>query len=375
MFFMGSRERPVGRVGFRRQRPRESSRNINNGSSKIKEAKNMQRIFSSLIVGATAALLVGAFVVAVGPVDAQAKTVIKIGSSPPAEHPENVGAFKIKELAEAKAGDKIEVQVFPNRQLGDQRTMVENMRAGLLDVTWVTVGFFGSYEPILNIIESGYLFQDEDHALKVFNGPLGDQIRERVEKHQVKLLGFFLAGVRQMTNNARPVNTPDDLKGLKIRVPQSKYHLKSLQLMGANAVSMSFAELYTALQQGVVDGQENPLAIIHDTHLYEVQKHLSLTDHLLLVHMVMYSEKIWNKLPADIQAVMREAVKGAEPVQWKAQVDKDASLLATLKEKGMAVNKADKAAFKQVVLPLRQEAIQEYGDAAKKWFEIIDQTK
>ena len=159
---------------------------------------------------------------------------------------------------------------------------------------------------------------------------------------------------------------------MKIRVPQSKYHLKSLQLMGANAVSMSFAELYTALQQGVVDGQENPLAIISDTHLYEVQKYLSLTDHLLLMHMVMFSEKRWNKLPEDIRKIVVEAVKGAEPVQRKAQEDKDAGLLAVLKEKGMAVNKADKKAFQAALKPLRKIAIDEYGDTAKRWFEIID---
>jgi len=309
------------------------------------------------------------------PAPVDAKITIKIGTSPPAEHPENVGAFEIEKRIEQAAGDRVDVQVFPNRQLGDQRTMVENMRAGLLDMTWVTVGFFGSYEPILNIIESGYLFDSEAHAYKVFDGPLGDEIKKRVEKHNVKLLGFFEAGVRELTNNVRPVFTPKDLQGLKIRVPQSKYHLKSLQLMGANAVSMSFAELYTALQQGVVDGQENPLAIIHDTHLYEVQKYLSLTDHLLLMHMVMFSDKRWDKLPNDIQNIVREAVKGAEPIQRKAQRDKDASLLSVLKEKGMKVNTADKAAFKEAVLPLRQEAINEYGDTAKQWFEIIDNTK
>jgi len=320
-----------------------------------------------LVLAAMAGLMIGPSAVA-----AADKIVIKIGSSPPAEHPENVGAYEIKRLVEANSGGRVEVQVFPNRQIGDQRTMVENMRAGLLDVTWVTVGFFGSYEPTLNMIESGYLFDSPQHAYKLFDGRLGEEIRQRVEKHQVKLLGYFLAGVRELTNNVRPVNTPKDLQGLKIRVPQSKYHLKSLQLMGARAVSMSFAELYTAMQQGVVDGQENPLAIIHDEHLYEVQKFLSLTDHLLLMHMVMYSDKLWGKLPADIQKAVRDAVKGAEPVQRKAQEEKDASLLATLKTKGMRVNNADKAAFKQAVLPLREEAVKEYGDVAKKWFELID---
>jgi TRAP-type transport system periplasmic protein len=332
----------------------------------------MKRVSVTSALAAAAVVLGSAWLAPAAPA---AEFTIRIGTSPPAEHPENVGAFEIERLIEEKSGGRVDVQVFPNRQLGDQRTMVENMRAGLLDMTWVTVGFFGSYAPILNIIESGYLFDDPAHAYRVFDGKLGDEIAKQVNQHQVKLLGYFLAGVRQLTNNVRPVYTPQDLQGLKIRVPQSKYHLKSLQLMGANAVSMSFAELYTALQQGVVDGQENPLAIINDTHLYEVQKYLSLTDHLLLMHMVMYSEKRWNQLPEDIRTIVAEAVQGAEPVQRKAQEDKDAGLLTVLKEKGMQVNKADKKAFQEALKPLRQIAIDEYGDTAKQWFEIIDNAR
>ena len=137
---------------------------------------------------------------------------------------------------------------------------------------------------------------------------------------------------------------------------------------------VALLEIGKHLHQGVVDGQENPLSIIQDRLLYEVQIYLSLTDHLLLMHMVMFSEKRWNKLPADIQKIVREAVKGAEPIQRKAQRDKDASLLSVLKDKGMKVNTADKSAFRQAVLPLRKEAISEYGETAKKWFEIIKNT-
>ncbi|MBP1777135.1 MAG: tripartite ATP-independent periplasmic transporter solute receptor, DctP family, partial [candidate division NC10 bacterium] len=225
-------------------------------------------------------------------VQAGAKTVIKIGTGVAPDHPENVGARKIKELAEKKAGDRLEVQVFTDGQLGDQRTMVENMRNGVLEITWVTVGFFGSYEPILNVIESGYLFRDSQHSYKVFDGPMGNEVRALVEKHGVKLLGYYEAGLRHITNNVRPVNTPADLKGLKIRTPQAKYHLNTLKYMGANPVAMSFGELYTAMQQKVVDGQENPLSNIYTAKFYEVNKFLSLTGHLHLTHMVMYSAKL-----------------------------------------------------------------------------------
>src|SRR5512147_781664 len=142
------------------------------------------------------------------------KIVIKLASGVAPDHPENIGARKIKELVEKKAGDRLEVQVFTDGQLGDQRTMVENMRNGVLEITWVTVGFFGSYEPILNVIESGYLFRDSQHSYKVFDGPMGNEVRALVEKHGVKLLGFYEAGMRHITNNVRPVKNPADLKGL-----------------------------------------------------------------------------------------------------------------------------------------------------------------
>lgn len=319
--------------------------------------------------------LVGILSLPVGPAQAAAKIVIKIGTGVAPDHPENIGARKIKELVEKRAGDRVEVQVFTDGQIGDQRTMVENLRNGTQEITWVTVGFFGSYEPILNVIESGYLFRDSWHSYKVFDGPFGNEIRALVEKHGVKLLGYYEAGLRHITNNVRPIRTPADLKGLKIRTPQAKYHLNTLKYMGANPVAMSFGELYTAMQQKVVDGQENPLSNIYKAKFYEVNKYLSLTGHLHLTHMVMYSAKLWEKLPADLQKIVREAVIESQETQRKAVRDDDENLLKELKAKGMQVNEGDREAFRKAVLPLREEAVKEFGSKAKEWIERIEATK
>jgi len=289
--------------------------------------------------------------------------------------PENVGARKIKELIEKKAGDRVDVQVFTDSQIGDQRTMVENMRNGVQEITWVSVGFFGSYEPILNVIESGYLFRDSQHSYKVFDGPMGNEVRALVEKHGVKLLGFYEAGMRHITNTVRPIKNPEDLKGLKIRTPQGKYHLNTLKYMGANPVAMSFGELYTAMQQKVVDGQENPFSNIYKAKFYEVNKYLSLTGHLHLTHMVMYSAKLWDRLPADLQKIVRESVIESQEAQRKAVRDDDATLLAEIKAKGMLVNDADREAFRKSVMPLREEAVKEFGPKAKEWIDRIEATK
>lgn len=303
------------------------------------------------------------------------KTVIKIGTGVAPDHPENIGARKIKELVEKKAGDRLEVQVFTDGQIGDQRTMVENLRNGVQEITWVTVGFLGSYEPILNVIESGYLFRDSQHSYKVFDGPMGNEIRTLVEKHGVKLLGYYEAGMRHITNNVRPVKVPEDLKGLKIRTPQAKYHMNTLKYMGANPVAMSFGELYTAMQQKVVDGQENPLSNIYNAKFYEVNKYLSLTGHLHLTHMVMYSAKLWDKLPADLQKVVRDSVIESQGTQRKAVRDDDERLLKELKARGMQVNEADREAFKKTVMPLREEAYKEFGPKAREWVDRIEAAK
>ena len=332
----------------------------------------MRKMLFGFGLGLTVMAVVGMLAPAV---EASAKTVIKIGTGVAPDHPENVGARKIKELVEKKAGDRLEVQVFTDGQLGDQRTMVENMRNGVLEITWVTVGFFGSYEPILNVIESGYLFRDSQHSYKVFDGPMGDEVRALVEKHGVKLLGFYEAGLRHITNNVRAIKTPADLKGLKIRTPQAKYHLNTLKYMGANPVAMSFGELYTAMQQKVVDGQENPLSNIYTAKFYEVNKYLSLTGHLHLTHMVMYSAKLWDKLPADLQQVVRDSVIESQETQRKKVRDDDERLLNEVKVKGMLVNEADRDAFRTSVLPLREEAVKEFGPKAKEWIERIEATK
>jgi TRAP-type transport system periplasmic protein len=145
--------------------------------------------------------------------------------------------------------------------------------------------------------------------------------------------------------------------------------------MGANPVAMSFGELYTAMQQKVVDGQENPLSNIYNAKFYEVNKYLSLTGHLHLTHMVMYSAKLWEKLPADLQKVVRDSVVESQEAQRKAVRDDDERLLKEIAAKGMQVNEADREAFKKTVMPLREEAYKEFGPKAKEWVDRIEATK
>ncbi|MDD5688883.1 MAG: TRAP transporter substrate-binding protein [Caldisericia bacterium] len=300
---------------------------------------------------------------------------IKVALGQSEEHSEGKFALKFKELVEEKTNGEVTVEVYPRGQLGSQRDFIEGLRMGTLEVSWVTIGFFSVYEPILNIFELPYLYSSREHAFWMVNGPLEKMIRERVEKHGVKLLAFFEAGPRNITNNVRPIFTPEDLKGLKIRVPESKVNIDSFTILGANPVPLSFSELYLALQQGVFDGQENPYGIIYTNKFWEVQKYLSKTNHMFLMHMVMYSEKLWNQLPQDIQEKIEEAAQEAAVYEIKVAADEEKSLEGVLKEKGMEINEVDITAFREAVKPLYQKYIAEYGPEAEKAISLIQMSQ
>lgn len=301
-----------------------------------------------------------------------ADLVIKIGTVVSGDHPENVGAREIERLVEERSNGAIDVRVFTDSQLGNQREMVEQLRSGTLEITWVTTGFFGSWVPEMGALEIGYLFKDRAHSFRAFDGPLGEEVATRVEEHGVELLGYFEAGMRHLTNSKKPVAGPDDLAGLKIRTPKSTYHLKTLEMMGANATPMAFNELYTAMEQGVVDGQENPLSNIYNAKFSEVNDYLSLTGHLHLTHMVLYSAELWKELTPEQQEIIRSSVLDAAKVERAKVASDDASLLEELKKEGMQVTEPDREAFAATVAPLRDQAIEEFGDTAVKWFELID---
>jgi len=328
-------------------------------------------IFSLMVVGFFGLTLLGLAVPTLG----ADKIIMKIPTVTADTHPENVGCRKFEELLEKRVRDKVDVQVYSRGQLGSQKDFVEGLRMGTLEITMVTIGFFSSYEPFLNIYELPFLFKNREHAFKLVEGPLNSPIKDRVEKHGVKILSYWEAGSRHITNNVRPIYTPADLKGLKIRVPQAKINIDTFKAFGANAGPLPFPEVYLALQQGMFDGQENPFSNIHASKLYEVQKYLSLSGHQFLIHMLMYSTRLWNNVPKDIQKAVEEVAQQAAVFQRQVVAEDDAKLLAALKEKGMKVNEVDREAFQKAAEPLYQQYIKEYGPEAEKIINMIRSAK
>jgi TRAP-type transport system periplasmic protein len=327
----------------------------------------------------TAVVVAAAFIVSMGIPSGNAlaadKIIMNIATGTAPDHPENVGANKFKEIIEKKSNGRVEVRVHPAGQLGSQRDFVEALRSGTVEITMVTLGFFSAYDPLLNIFELPYLFRDRDHAYRVVDGPIGAQIKERVNKKGVHVMAFWEAGLRFVTNNVRPINKPDDLKGLKIRVPESKISIDGFKTFGANPAPLPFTEVYMALKQGVFDGQENPPSNIYRSKLYESQKYLSLTGHQFLVHMFMYSGQLWDQLPADMKQLVEESAVEAGKFQRDFTFQEDTKLVGALKDAGMQVNQVDKQAFIDKAKPLYAEYAKLYGDDAKKLIEQIQATK
>ncbi len=304
-----------------------------------------------------AALLAGA---AVAP--AQAQTTIKIGyATSPTSH-YGVGSTVFCDEVEKRTGGRYKCQQFPNSALGGEREMVEAVQLGTLDVVNTSTGPIGNFVPEINIVDIPFLFRDYEHARKTLDGPIGDELRAKFPAKGLIALAWTENGFRHMTNSKRPVNTPDDLKGLKIRTMQNKVHIQAFQSIGVQPTPMAFPELFTALQQGTVDGEENPIPVILSAKFAQVQKYLSLTAHVYSPAMILVSPALWNKLSDADKKAFTEAGKAASAAQRKKVNDDEASGIEELRKAGMqVVMNPDGNAFRRAMTPVWAEFAKQYG--------------
>ncbi|PZR94887.1 MAG: transporter [Stutzerimonas stutzeri] len=286
---------------------------------------------------------------------AQEKIVLKIGwtTSDGATDPYAVGARAFKKEAEERTGGRVEVQLFPNRQLGDERPMLDGMRLGTVDGGVITNGVISQVEPSFQINDMPFLYSDEAQAQRILDGEVGQGLSKRLEGKGIVVLGFMEGGFRHMINNVRPVNTPDDIKGVKYRVLQNPIFIEMFRALGGNAVPMAWGETFTAVQQGAIDGLEIPLAVIDGSKFNEVTKFLSLTNHTYSMIGLVMSKRAVDRMPADIRRQVIEAAAAATASQRKAANATARELVGTLRSKGMQVNEVrDLAPFRKAVLPL-----------------------
>lgn len=254
------------------------------------------------------------------------------------------GMHVFKDCVEAGTGGKVDIQLFFSGALGAQVDGIELLKLGSLDMMQIDTAIT-TVDELLSVLALPYIFRDRDHVAKVMSGEVGDLVRDRLVAEGVRPLAYWEGGFRHITNNVRPITTPDDLKGIKMRTPSSEIRIKIFNHYGANASALPFPEVYSALQMGTYDGQENPAETIQSEKLYEVQKYLSVTGHVYTVSYPLISESIYQTLPADVQGALNSCSVEAGKTTVAFSIDADKDVVDFVTEKGMEVNQANVGAF------------------------------
>lgn len=286
---------------------------------------------------------------------AQQKIVLRLGttSGEGAQDPYAVGMRGFKAALEKRVGaDRVEVQLFPNRAIGDERPLVDGMRLGTVDMGVITNAVVAQIEPAFQVNDMPFLYAEEAQAHRVLDGPVGAQLRQRLEGRGILALGFMEGGFRHMINNVRPVARPEDLRGIKFRVLQSPIYVEMYRSLGGTAVPMAWAETFTAVQQGAVDGLEVPLGVIDQNKLYEITKFLSLTGHIYSMIALLVSKRSFDRLPAEVKAAAIEAGREATAEQRATNGRLQAQFRQSLAGRMQLNEVADKAAWRRGVLPM-----------------------
>ena len=280
---------------------------------------------------------------------AQAKVdplTIKFAHAGSLTHPYSVGLNLLTPILEKKSGGAVKLQVFCCAQLGSERELAEGVRLGTINMTSVAAeGALPAWVPELQAFGLPFIIRDREHIYKVLDGPVGKELESKLNAQGLVVLGWWELGFRNMTSKDKPIRTPDDLKGLKMRVQEAKVWLGLMRALGAIPTPIPFGELYNALQQGVVDGQENPIVTITSMKFYEVQKQVGLTEHTYTALPILASKKWWDTLKPNQRDVIAASVRESVPLQRKAvggQVDEG---IAFLKTQGVTINAVDKAKF------------------------------
>ena len=292
-----------------------------------------------------------------------AQTTLRFAHTQPTSDTHHLAALRFAELVEKGTNGEVTVSVHPAGELGSDPAILEGVRLGTIDIGQTGNPFYTRFEPKLNVLDLPYLFDGYEHVYKVIDGDVGKELLAELEKHRMKGLAFWEIGFRKITNSKRPIRSPEDLQGLKIRTTPNPAHVQAFKLWGANPTPMPFTEVYLALETGTVDGQENPLNIIRSNRFQEVQSHLSFTDHAYTVSIVSMNLRKFEGLTDEQQQVVLDAAHEAAIYQRQLNRDQEADDLAAIKKAGVEViEDVDKEAFKKVVYePVKATYAREFG--------------
>ncbi len=314
----------------------------------------------------TAAVMGAALIAGASVSGAEAKT-LKLGHSLTTGHPYDLGAQKFAELLEAKSGGKLKVKIFPNSQLGGERDMVEGLKIGTVDVVIgaATLGGKISGDKKVNLVAMPFLFEDYDAVDKVLEGDVGKEMVANWPKAGIRHIGFFIAGFHNLANSKKPIRTPSDFKGMKMRSIQSDAMTLQINTLGPNAVPMAFPEVYTGIQQGVVDGFANSLTTFYLKKYYEVAPYISVSRHGVGILTLLMSEKTYQGLSEAERKLVDEAGIEAARYQRGLYREGDKKYLAELKKVAKVNTDVDRAAFAKHTAQYTQKFVDMAGGGAE----------
>jgi tripartite ATP-independent transporter DctP family solute receptor len=292
------------------------------------------------------------------------------------DHPANVAAKQFASRVESRTNGAIKINIFPNNVLGGPPEQAQQIKLGTIDMGLPTQGQLDKYDTAFAAVLLPFVFDNAQHVYRTLDGPAMQWLAPLAEKQGFVLLRNWEYGFRNVTNSVRPINAPDDMKGLKIRTPPELQIQASMEALGAVVQAIAFPELYLALSQKVVDGEENPIAVIYFNKFYEVQKHLAITRHVYnnMIHTVGVNS--WKKLSPEQQAIFREESAAAGDLMRKLIGDDEADQIKKLEAAGMQVTRPDLAPFRARMEPAYKRIADYAGEAnVKKFRELVEQSR
>lgn len=309
----------------------------------------MKKVFLVLILSLAAASLF-----ANGAQEGEAKPIVlRAADTHAADYPTVLGIIKMGELLDEWTDGRITIDVYPSKQLGEEKETIEQTQLGAIDIVRTSVGPVGEIVPELNVLSLPYVFRSEEHCYNVVDGDIGDELLSKVETHGFVGLGWYGSGQRSFYNTKKPIRSIEDLAGLKFRVMQNEVFVNMVSALGASATPMAYGEVYTALSTGVIDGAENNYPSLYTSNHYEVAKYYTLDEHLRVPEIILFSKKTWDKLSSDDQALIKKAAAESVPYQrneWtKMAVKSREKLIAAGTE---IITEIDKQPFIDAMAPV-----------------------
>lgn len=310
----------------------------------------------------TLAIAIGGLTATLFGLQAQAATEVTLGHTLSDSSHYSVGADAFKETLERLSDGEFTVNEHTSGSLGGERAMIEGLQIGTVDVVITSTGPLGNFVPETYVLDLPFLFEDYDQARCVLDGEIGNELLAKMSDHSLVGLAWSENGFRHMTNSRREVESPEDVEGLKIRTMENRVHQEAFRQLGANPTPMAFPELFTALQQGTVDGQENPITVIVATNFWEVQDHLSLTGHVYSPAAILASPILLDGLSEEERQWFHEAAQASAEATRNEVTRLEEEGVALLREKGMTVNTdVETAPFQEAVEPAYEIYTEEYG--------------